>query len=247
MLLSGMFWTNYHYSATYNVGDRNCAPVQYFPELGVTKDMRIASNYKNSIIGGGGLLYYDLAPIVKNIIERSEKSVIWGLGSNSYDINDLSYPKEFRKCDLVGVRDYKTDYEWVPCASCLSDSFDWLYEEKHSFVVYRHICKGQDFGHRYPSMGNGEKNLHDVIKFLGSGNCVITDTYHGVYWATLLGKKVLCLNPFSSRFNFMRHPPTFIKSIDDVKAAYNDANSYPTALFECRTANNQFHNKVKAL
>lgn len=118
---------------TTNVGDFYCPPFRYF-DMGSYRSVDImnlqdvATLPQNLIIGGGGLLGSPtFKPYFEKIFSRSYKSVIgWGMGENSrvdrktayVERMDLVYPDYINRFDLLGVRDYGTEYTWVPCASC---------------------------------------------------------------------------------------------------------------------------------
>lgn len=90
--------------------------------------------------------------------------------------------------------------------------------------------------------------LRKLFLFLASAKVVITNTYHGVYWATLLGKKVLCYKPFSSRFFHTKYPPVFIESLtENLDENINNSKNYLESLNECRLANDNFYVKVASL
>ena len=88
-----------------------------------------------------------------------------------------------------------------------------------------------------------------MINFLGSAELVITNSYHGAYWATLLKRKVVVMQPFSSKFLGFRHPLVVANNFDitDIK----NLPVYPNALKEAREANSKFAkkvlNKIKAI
>ena len=94
-------------------------------------------------------------------------------------------------------------------------------------------------------MINTGQNLYLIIEILGSSDTVITNSYHGVYWATLLGRKVVCI-PWGSKFNMFKHPPTMATERNWVEKI-EKAKSYPEALEDCRKANIAFYNDVKNL
>jgi len=50
-----------------------------------------------------------------------------------------------------------------------------------------------------PHMTNLAGDMEEVIAFLASGEVVVTSSYHGAYWARLLGRKVALL-PRGSKF-----------------------------------------------
>lgn len=63
-----------------------------------------------------------------------------------------------------------------------------------------------------------------------------------MYWATLMGKKVILYKPFSSRYDYFKFPPTLYSGNldEDIK----NAKSYSNALEECKKLNFDFFQKV---
>ncbi len=192
-----------------------------------------------------------------NLINSLDKTIgpriIWGAGYNSRDKDKdpyyIDYPTYLNKFHLVGVRDWDTDYRWVPCASCMHPAFDKEYEIKNEFVWFEHkkrLIDSRSFDVLpAPRMLNTGQNLEQVIEFLGSAETVVTNSYHGVYWATLLNRKVVCV-PWGSKFNMFKHPPTMANDKNWFELL-NHAVNYPKALEECRNANNEFNEDVKKL
>ena len=188
------------------------------------------------------------------ILSQLDKSIgpriLWGAGHNSRDKDTepytIEYPSYLNQFHLVGVRDWDTDYRWVPCASCMHSAFDKEYEIKNEIVWFEHKKKMYDgkFLDTIPAprMLNTGQNMDQIIEFLASGETVVTNSYHGVYWATLLGRKVVCL-PWGSKFNMFRHPPV-MASEKNWQDKIDKAVSYPNSLDECRTANKEFYEDV---
>ena len=56
-----------------------------------------------------------------------------------------------------------------------------------------------------------------VLEFLGSSEVVVTSAYHGLYWATLLGRKVVVANMFSSKFAAFPYPPALPRAQDTLE------------------------------
>ena len=176
--------------------------------------------------------------------------ILWGAGHNSKDVEeDLyhnSYPEYINQFHLVGVRDWNTDYRWVPCPSCMHEAFDKEYEITNKVVWLEH--KKRLIDNRFfdvaaaPRMLNTGQNMQQIIEFLGSAETVVTNSYHGVYWATLLGRKVVCV-PWGSKFNMFKHPPTMATE-RNWSDKIEKAKSYPNALEECRNANKDFFRDV---
>lgn len=190
----------------------------------------------------------------KNIKTNKGPKVLWGAGHNQRDVSrkdqNLTWPKWMKNFDLIGVRDYMQGYEWVPCASCMHPAFDKEYKVTNKIIWFEHkkqLIKGADFGAvPIPRVVNTGQNFEQTIALLGSAEVVVTNSYHGVYWATLLGKKVICVDPWTSKFFYFKHMPVLAKS-KDWENMLDEAVSYPESLKECREANINFWNKVKQL
>ena len=43
----------------------------------------------------------------------------------------------------------------------------------------------------YPKMDNSGVNIEEKLKFISNFDYIITNNYHGVYWTTLLERKVM--------------------------------------------------------
>mgnify|MGYP001057532258 CR=1 FL=1 len=190
----------------------------------------------------------------KEIIKNKGPKILWGAGHNQRGVSkkdgDLKWPKWLKDFDLIGVRDYMQGYEWVPCASCMHPAFDKQYEVTNKIIWFEHkkqLIKGGDFGNiPIPRVINSGQNFEQTIALLGSAEIVVTNSYHGVYWATLLNKKVICVDPWTSKFFYFKHMPVLSKS-RDWENKLDEVASYPEALQECREANINFWNKVKQL
>lgn len=238
-----------------NVGDWYCAPMRYFPfkkrvfaHFGALPGMSGDRIPRNIILGGGGLLNPVAKPHFETLTRhRSEikKLIAWGIGSNVHyrtedgftdDISAL-YPPFIEMFDLFGARDFGTEHRWVPCASCMHPAFNTRFEIKNPIVLYEHEKVRIEID-GFPRMDNSEMDLRKVSQFLGSSETVITNSYHGVYWATLLGKRVVAI-PFSSRFHGFKHQPR-ICTHDNWKKGIEKTETFPDALDECRRANVAF-------
>lgn len=242
-----------------NVGDWHCAPVRYFPELAgpevdvlqVTK----GSLQGNVVVGGGGLIAATFSASMQTVADgRAEMDslVAWGIGE-SLNIDRaggfvLPYngrlPDYLDAFDLVGVRDFGTDYRWVPCVSCMSPQFDDPPPPTHEVVIYEHKRIPIPIDGP-PRMSNGVDSLDVALSFLASGEVVLTNSYHGAYWATLLGRKVVGI-PNMSKLYRLKHSPVLTR-VEHWKRACAVAKSHPEALQECRQATLVFRDEVRNL
>lgn len=112
----------------------------------------------------------------------------------------------------------------------------------HDFVIYEHKQHPIEIS-GLPRMNNFNRNIKNVIDFLSSGNCVITNSYHGVYWATLLKRKVICI-PFSSRFMATKFPPVYLSEIGNWRQSVKLAREYSEARHICIRQNINFYHRI---
>lgn len=243
-----MNWINCHI-IDWNLGDRVSAPSRYFDGLG--EEISISNNKclgQNLIIGGGGLLHDGgFEKRVDELIRSSNKCIIWGVGTNFHHQLHAKYLDSFEKCDLVGIRDFGCGYEWVPCSSCMAEEFDVKYEIKHKIVAYLHYAVPVELPDNIPSLKNNCKELSEVVKFLSSGEYVLTNTYHGMYWSFLLGKNVMVYKPFSNRFLYFKYKPIFLNSLKNLEKLVSSVSNNISCLDECRKANIDFYNRVLSI
>lgn len=236
-----------HITDTRNVGDLASGPYHYFRFLSfeVVNYASRPAETSEAVIYGGGTLTGWLRSRGDNLPNMLR--IAWGVGSTRHgDTVPWPDPEGF---DLLGIREWSEEREnagqWVPCASCMSQLFDVPYPVKHDAVLFVNADTG--IKSRYPHQVRGlpvmenTGSLADTIRFLGSGKVVVTNSYHGVYWATLLGRPVVCI-PYSSKFHGFKHPPAMSDNGSDW-ASHSPA-VYPEALEECREANRGFFKKV---
>jgi hypothetical protein len=284
--------TNYHVVDHSNIGDLMSSPLMYFDFPGFdcqTSDLRdINDKLDNSpsilqnqiaILGGGGLLFERFLPSIQSLQNSSSitASIIWGAGQQRYgsiksvNFQEFDYASYTDTFKLVGIRDFDCGYDWVPCVSCMHPSFDKVRSPCHEYVVFSHK-KFQISFPEFPRMTNENADMDSILDFLGSGETILTSSFHGAYWGTLLGRKVLAF-PFSSKFFTLKHRPAFhsIKkwsntqwklsifnkvlyelkyknkftcSLEGWQRSSQRIQAYPDSLEECREQNRNFHEKV---
>jgi hypothetical protein len=247
-----------------NIGDFYCAPHHYFPVLHNTHlDI---SDYKRDdpkqrqhwieaigqsslIVGGGGLLNRDAFAqqmvMFEKLARKGKKIVLWGLGHNiasSKDPGRLAYNIDTSVFGLVGVRDAGRREEWVPCVSCMHPIFDkrWSDQREIGIVFHKKTLSQpkvlQQFSH-FPSTANNAV-FEDVIEFIAGSETLLTDSYHAMYWALLLGKKVMVF-PNSSKFFHFKYAPV-ISAFDSYQKDMHKLTSYTGVLEDCRERNRLF-------
>ncbi len=206
------------------------------------------------ILGGGGLVcqkFWGSFEAIKKLKSMFRgKWMAWGIGQQVYpsfssskgnlleyldsNCRTFDYSQYLQAFDHVGIRDAGFNYDWVPCASCMHPTFDKKREIKHDFVVYSHR-KFQLKVEGFPVLTNEDQSLEEVIDFLGSGETILTSSYHGAYWGTLLGRKVIVF-PFTTKFLTLKHLPS-IYPVSQWK--------YSRINFKFRPFKTTFLNKIK--
>ncbi|MFN9658781.1 MAG: hypothetical protein ACK6BC_00130 [Cyanobacteriota bacterium] len=240
---------NIHCIDLQNVGDLASSPFNYFATDKPVYKMNFwdldagqkpRPNFIPIVLGGGGL-YYSPETILKLATTHKGPLIAWGLGRNSSSsINNSAIYLGEEQFSLFGVRDWDDERIWVPCVSCMSYLFDYHRKSTplHDVVVYEHKDMPISIATSgFPVLKNSDK-FENIIKFLASGDTVLTNSYHGVYWATLLGKKVLAI-PSSNRFTAFRFPPV-LTTLDEWMSSIYKGKSYPDSLEICQEQNLNF-------
>jgi len=227
---------------------------------------------KTAIFGGGGLIEFErhdnhtrTLEILAAFASRGGRVVIWGAGHNRIfgfekwlqEKGQNCCPPYFSKFTLVGTRDYPPEFEWIPCVSCMDPAFDDKFEEKYDYVAFLHGQESDKLRYAFeniPSLGNidseyqgnPEQGFRKSIEFIGSGRTLLTNSYHGLYWGTLLGKKVIAM-PNSSKFLSFKYSYARCDDLTQWQSYTENIPSHASALQECRAVNLKFFDKVKSL
>ncbi|MGW0892416.1 polysaccharide pyruvyl transferase family protein [Saccharopolyspora sp. NPDC002578] len=248
-----------------NIGDMACPPSnhpEHFPWLAdaTTIDIehdipRYADRLRHAhvIYGGGGLIgtgFFD-RQLDQLMGLRPPKLVVWGAGHNNNEHHTITDPGYLDRFDLVGLRDRTGPgpYEWVPCVSALLPQLADPGEPRHEIVAYRHRDRKLPFPadiDGLPLLTNQHHDLGETLEFLASGATVLTNSYHGAYWATLMRRRVVVVDPFASKF-FGFHHPVPVVSGDGWRDALADTRTHPDALRECRETVLDFGDRVRRL
>lgn len=238
-----------HFRDTKNIGDASCSPYDWLTwshDVNASDIRKESRDYDVSVIGGGkifgGLSKYD--GIQK---DKRKLHIAWGVSTvQSFPIS-LKYSRARKICDLVGTRDWGDKrFQWAPCVTCLSPKFEEPLEPEHDVVFYYHAGKtekqGIEIPDNIPSMSNNVESLDKALDFIASGKTVVSNSYHGVYWSLLMGRKTLCV-PFSNKFSHYRFAPGFAKPSNWLKSLHS-AQQSDSFLKVAREATHDFHEKV---
>ena len=179
---------------------------------------------------------------------RSGPKYIWGAGQNA-STEEFEYPEEMKQFDRVGIRDFGQQYNWAPCASCMHPAFEKKYSIRNPVIWFEHkkqLIKDKVFGNEsIPRFVNSGSNVEQTIELLGSAEVVLTNSYHGAYWATLLKRKVIVVGAWSSKFKYLKHQPAFVDTAQDWRNAIDNAVVHNDALDECRSATQAFWDGIR--
>ena len=250
---------------TKNIGDLVCAPSLYYKEL-QENSVNIDISYFNKsrqienkiiIVGGGGLLQNYFKDSIQNIIELSKnnKIIFWGVGIDNY-IDEKIIHFDLSSI-LASSRDNNGMFTYVPCASCLSPLFDKYKEKtdiKGKYALYLHTDYSKEIQNdlKLPYFYNTNmQNFEEALNIISSYEIILTNSYHGLYWSTLLNKKVIILpwidqkgnKGFSYKFKNFKYNHCMLNDWNDY-TVQNNLNNYPNALEECRKENNKFFSEV---
>lgn len=243
------------------------APRVNIDRLAFVSDPRIKN--RGMIVGGGGVLdsvglFRRAMDYVTKQAEQNEKSVFWGAGVNHHfgSQGNQVRPQQLeglRGFELVGIRDYMPDagVRWVPCSSVMLPELEQQYNITRSVVVLNNWqfklrqvplnVSVMDNNRRFFGATTKRKAITKVIAYLGSAETVVTTAYHCALWATLLGRHVVVVDPFSSKFRYFRHPPGIVESTQSWTSIINAAVSHPGVLPLYQEANSTFAKEVKNL
>lgn len=235
-----------HIRRTRNIGDLMCCPGDYF-DFGDAAfyDIRDEIPPCDAVIYGGGAIEPRLRVHGAHRGVRARRKIAWGVGTSLH--GKTAAPEVVGDMDLVGVRELgREGAVYAPCVSCMHPIFDEAFERRHAAVLFsnadKKIARPEVVG--LPELRN-VASFEDTVAFLGSGDVVVTNSYHGVYWATLLGRRVVCL-PYSSKFYGFRFPPTY-SAAEGVADAVEAAVPHPGALIDCRRESLAFRDRVAGL
>ena len=191
-----------------------------------------------------------IASTLEKIPEKTGPKYVWGAGHNdSVDAEKIKYSRALSEYRAVGIRDDVEDsrFDWVPCASCMLPSLRGNYPIKNDVIWFEHKKQLiKNFGNdSIPRFVNSGSNIDQTIEILGSANIILTNSYHGAYWGMLLGKRVVVVDSWSTKFSLMKHKPAFNNKKISWQEAAESAQIYQGALDECIDATQKFWERIR--
>lgn len=211
---------------TENSGDLSCGYYAYFGEMFKkypiviwdigTIDFSLVAKNDVVIVGGGGLL--DNSDLwnynINRLAQKCRYCFLFAPGFNRHYGHRVSVMLKTGAFRQWAVRDYHhpAGGRYVPCASCLRPEFSMTYPVVRKYGVVKHFQFDMSREFNLPQITN-DRPLHELLAFIGSSEIIVSNTYHAVYWATLLKKKVILDAPFSEKFKYLKYPPVLFRAI----------------------------------
>ena len=223
------------------------------------------------IIGGGGLLGYikTWPGFMREACSRTD-CIIWSIGYNNHEYNETPSAQQvareyasltrglLKNVKVAASRDFHVPHmaPWFALsdASCMqhlecanTDPGPGLNQSPVSYYMHRKYASQYSempADLNGPRMNNSISDMSSILRFLCAAHVVVTTSYHGAYWAALMGKRVVAINTqHSSKFHFFEHPIVTLHtsarfglvSVDELRAAIARAVPLPpTALTAAR-------------
>jgi hypothetical protein len=198
-----------HVRETKNLGDLWSCPLHYFKFSGfdvVFADVRNPplDMRPDVVIYGGGSITTCLSmwdcPTIAWGVGHTERQRPWGEKMIAEHLRATAL------CKVYMPRDWMPGLErCVPCASCMHPAFDQALDIKPEHDVIRYsaarrveVKEPADTPHRT----NEDGSIEEALRFIASGRKVVTSSYHGAYWARLLGREVEVVS-WGSKFDYV--------------------------------------------
>ncbi len=221
-----------HHHDRKNRGDVISGPYHYFKfndsqkiswDENIIGDKPTNFTTGDSLIIGGGIFFMQNKPRLNKMIKSAKSVIAWGIGMDvRQDLQAL-----VSQFTLLGIRergsplidDKKVFY--VPCASCMHPVFDGMMDFKNgtefgeeNFAL--HLNGGFNKSKLLRAFGNMRHTTtvdddNDIFVNLANAKCIVTNSYHGAYWGSLMGKKVVCIKcidpALSAQIRLLKHKP----------------------------------------
>lgn len=222
---------------------------------------RIRDQAAGVVVGGGGLLGNDY--FRDDLFFWSQgrvPTILWGAGHNSHDVHaaadyvpDEAAYDQLLPFSAIGLRDWGPGFTWVPCASCMHPILD---DPRHSrrsggtlFVVHRDLRNNEEAIRRLLVRAPdnhlvvfNDQRKEDILEAIGRSAQVISNSFHALYWATLMQKQAVAIGG-GTKVRLLKHGVP-VASADTWPEAIGGARIYPEALDECRDRNADFSRHV---
>lgn len=175
------------------------------------------------VIGGGGLFMPWFDEHRARLLDRRPAAVAWwGVGERRVqDVAGGYLPEEaagpglaaadFSPAHLAGTRSPVAGLPHVPCASCkFVEAFvaERGWSEGSGVGIFEHVAVPVARRLDHPRLVNTRCSPLEALAFIARHRVLVTNSYHGMYWGSLLGRRVVCV-PFSSGHYRFPWPVTY--------------------------------------
>lgn len=248
-----------HWTKTTNLGDLVAGPYQYFAFKDATHEVVHVRDLNHTharradmvIIGGGAVA--SAARQVWGVAKRP-RIVAWGVGQTKHGAIARHVSPAARLYDLYGSREVPLlDGErWVPCPSCMHTSIDEAKTNAPSRYAGVYVNSDPNIIGRYPlpesiarlPKRTNRTGLGEALRFIASCEVLLTNSYHGAYWAQLIGRPVILVGAYSAKFHAYKHQPPVWDGRGNWEDLIPSAVPPTNFLTEARWANIEFHTEV---
>ena len=219
-----------------NLGDWICSPFYYFFEYFSQYSCVLHSDWavlwheieRNDIVifGGGGLIdnSNELNVVLNRLLDRCDNVIIWGAGTHRYNQDNIfgkataDVAVKFERALLVGVRDYQhpSGLPYVPCVSCMNEAFSIGSKNapiQRKVGTIKSALETTFAVADVPSFVTNADSIGNVARYIRTSETILVSSYHGAYWAMLLGKNpVLPATRLGvDKYRYFRHPVAFFE------------------------------------
>ncbi len=215
---------------------------------------------------GGGIYFARGKPRFDRLVKRARNFIGWGLGLDPR----LNLEEFIGNFTLLGTRERKLaliddkKVFYVPCASCMNPVFTGISAIEAMFggdahgdgeqAIALHLNGGfnrsvivKKIGTQNFPITTTTDAFGKIVRNLWNADIVITNSYHGAYWSSLLGKKVICIKTDVPKWEGL-HDNVVFSSVDEIKDVLGSVKNVPrNYLDECRLLNSNFFMRVTEL
>lgn len=246
-----------------NPGDWWSSPRHYFKDwknasVSHVKDTTPQCNPDVLIYGGGDLLSTASkhSTWMRRNLDRYKPRVkiAWGLGV-SEKCRDQELLKSFT---LFGIRNHKNhpqykNYFHVPCASCLHEEFssiDLNPQRDVGIIHHKKAVMPQDSllstiikrGETVDEIVQSPSTIQRTVQFIKSSKKIISNSFHGCYWALLCGVPLIAVDVHRYREKMSQiHPELVPMRTQETLDYFRDTRF----LQYCKDQNIDFYSRIK--
>lgn len=203
------------------------------------------------IMGGGGMLDYSESTnrAINRVLDTGATVIAWSPGFNTHAEYHGTFqtPLNFSQFSLLAVRDFENaqGLHYLPDVTCKLALLQKQYPLRRKYGIAQH----KDYpiqGFDYACITN-EAQIEDILQFIGESEIILSNSFHMIYWAMLMGKKTICVNAFSTKFQSYRYQPVYYQTgVDRLEDCVERAQEYHI-LEECIEATDAFFEQVKTI